>query len=103
MIVTSCPGHGNDAAQPQRGADGGQPFSSVCTRSSGAAGPRRSRWSFGEPAAQQMSTKKCRWLILGFLLVIVIGWATGQYDYGRLVAGKRPVFARLQVHLRSEE
>jgi hypothetical protein len=46
-----------------------------------------------------MSTKKCRWLLLGFLFVIVIGWATGQYDYERLVAGKRPVFARFQVHL----
>jgi hypothetical protein len=46
-----------------------------------------------------MTTKKWRWLLLGFLLVVVIGWVMGQYDYARLVAGKRPVFARFQSYL----
>jgi hypothetical protein len=46
-----------------------------------------------------MTTKKWRWLLIGFLLVVVIGWAMGQYDYSRLVAGKRPVFARFQSYL----
>jgi len=46
-----------------------------------------------------MSTKKRKWLFVGFLLVIVIGWAMGQYDYARLVAGKRPVFARYRLYL----
>jgi len=31
--------------------------------------------------------------------VVVIGWAMGQFDYARLVAGKRPMFARFQLHL----
>jgi hypothetical protein len=47
-----------------------------------------------------MTTKKLKWLFIGFLLVVVIGWAMGQYDYARLVAGKRPMFARLQLHLK---
>src|SRR5580692_442649 len=46
-----------------------------------------------------MITKKWRWLLAGVLIVVVIGWAMGQYDYARLVAGKRPVFARIQLHL----
>jgi len=46
-----------------------------------------------------MTTKRRRWLLIGFLLAVVIGWAMGQYDYARLVAGKRPMFARLQLHL----
>ena len=37
--------------------------------------------------------------MIGFLVVVIIGWAMGQYDYARLVAGKRPMFARLQLHL----
>jgi hypothetical protein len=45
-----------------------------------------------------MTTKKRRWALIGFLFVVIIGWAMGQYDYARLVAGKRPVFARLQLH-----
>ena len=31
--------------------------------------------------------------------VVVIGWAMGQYDYARLIAGKLPMFARFQLHL----
>jgi hypothetical protein len=46
-----------------------------------------------------MSTMKRRWLFAGLLLAAVIVWAMGQYDYWRLVAGKRPVFARFQLHL----
>lgn len=46
-----------------------------------------------------MTTKKRRWLIVGFLLVAVIGWAMGQFDYARLVAGKRPIFARVHLNL----
>ena len=46
-----------------------------------------------------MTTKKRRWLIIGFLIVVFIGWAMGQYDYARLVAGKRPMFARFQSYL----
>jgi hypothetical protein len=46
-----------------------------------------------------MTTKKWRWLLLGVLVVVVIGWAMGQYDYARLVDGKRPVFARVELHL----
>lgn len=47
-----------------------------------------------------MTTKKCRWLFIGFLLLVVIGWAMGQCDYARLVAGNRPMFARWQLHLK---
>jgi hypothetical protein len=39
-----------------------------------------------------------RWLFIGFLVVVVIGWVMGQYDYARLVAGKRPVFAHLRLY-----
>jgi hypothetical protein len=39
-----------------------------------------------------------RWLFIAFL-VVVIGWAMGQYDYARLVSGKPPIFARLQLNL----
>jgi hypothetical protein len=45
-----------------------------------------------------MNTKKCGWLFVGFLLVAVIVWAMGQYDYARLVAGQHPMFARIQLH-----
>ena len=38
-------------------------------------------------------------MVVGFLFVAVVGWTMGQYDYARLVAGKRPIFARLQLHL----
>jgi hypothetical protein len=46
-----------------------------------------------------MSTKKRAWLLAGFVVVAIICWAMGQYDYARLVAGKRPMFARFQLHL----
>jgi hypothetical protein len=46
-----------------------------------------------------MSAKKYRWLFIGFLFIAVIAWAMGQYDYARLDAGKRPMFARCQLHL----
>jgi hypothetical protein len=46
-----------------------------------------------------MTTKKIRWLFVGFALLVVVGWAMGQYDYARLVAGKRPMFARFQSYL----
>src|SRR5262249_32869952 len=49
--------------------------------------------------APAMPAKKCRWLFVGLAVVIVIGWAMGQFDYARLVAGKRPTFARVQLHL----
>jgi len=39
-------------------------------------------------------TKKFTWLIVGFLTLLGAIWATGQYDYSVLVAGKSPVFAR---------
>jgi len=39
-------------------------------------------------------------LVISFLLLLlVLGWAMGQYDYARLVDGKRPLFARLQFNL----
>jgi len=38
-------------------------------------------------------------LVVGFLFLVIIGWAMGQYDYARVVAGKHPIFARLQLHL----
>jgi hypothetical protein len=41
-----------------------------------------------------MKSARRRWLVVGFLSLVVIGWAMGQYDYARLVAGRRPVFAR---------
>ena len=44
-------------------------------------------------------TKKRRRLAICLLIVVVVGWAMGQYDYARLVAGKRPMFARFQLHL----
>jgi len=46
-----------------------------------------------------MSTKKCRRLFVWLLFVALFAWAMGQYDYTRLVAGKRPMFARFQLHL----
>jgi hypothetical protein len=46
-----------------------------------------------------MTITKRRWLFLGILLFVATGWAMGQYDYGRLVAGKHPLFARFQLHL----
>jgi hypothetical protein len=46
-----------------------------------------------------MIAKKFKWLTVGFLLVIAAIWAMGQYDYARLVAGKHPVFAPLELHL----
>ena len=45
-----------------------------------------------------MTTKTRRWLIVGFLFVVVVGWAMGQFDYARLVAGKRPVFAPVRLY-----
>ena len=39
-------------------------------------------------------------MLIGIMVVVVIGWAMGQYDYARLVSGKRPVFAGLQLHPR---
>ena len=56
-------------------------------------------FSLDDTTRHQMTTKKCRCLLMGFLLVVVIGWAMGQCDYARLVAGKRPMFARFQLHL----
>jgi hypothetical protein len=46
-----------------------------------------------------MTKTKRRALLIGFLLMVVIGWAMGQYDYARLVAGKHPMFARFRSHL----
>ena len=46
-----------------------------------------------------MNAKRCKRLSIGFLIVIVICWLAGQYDYSRLVAGKQPVFARWVLHL----
>jgi hypothetical protein len=46
-----------------------------------------------------MTKTKRRVLLIGFLLIVAIGWAMGQYDYARLVAGKHPTFARFQSHL----
>jgi hypothetical protein len=43
-----------------------------------------------------MITRRLKWLLIGFLALVVISWAMGQYDYVRLVAGKAPVFARLK-------
>jgi hypothetical protein len=31
--------------------------------------------------------------------VIALAWVMGQYDYSRLVAGKRPVFTVFRAHL----
>jgi hypothetical protein len=45
-----------------------------------------------------MTTKRRRWFLIGFLLVAFIGWAMGQYDYARLIVGKRPMFARLRMY-----
>ncbi len=38
-------------------------------------------------------------MLIAFLALVVIGWTMGQYDYSRLVAGKQPLFARIQLHL----
>jgi hypothetical protein len=46
-----------------------------------------------------MSTKKRKWLVAGLLLVVVIAWAMGQYDYARLVGDKRPVFTLHKSYL----
>jgi hypothetical protein len=46
-----------------------------------------------------MTTRKWRWLVIGFLALVVVGWAMGQIDYSRLAAGKRPLFARVQLRL----
>lgn len=43
-------------------------------------------------------TKKWRWLVVCVFVLVVLGWAMGQYDYVRLVGGKRPVFARVELH-----
>lgn len=47
----------------------------------------------------KMTTKKRRWMLIGLLLLVIMGWAMGQYDYSRLVAGQRPVFARVQLNV----
>ncbi len=52
----------------------------------------------GDTTHHKMTAKKWRWLFIGFLLVVVIGWAMGQYDYARLIAGKRPIFARVRLY-----
>ena len=36
---------------------------------------------------------------MGLLLLAIIAWSMGQYDYARLVAGKRPLFAQIRLHL----
>ena len=46
-----------------------------------------------------MSAKKRKILLGIFLLAVLFGWSAGQYDYSRLVAGKRPVFALFILHL----
>ncbi len=46
-----------------------------------------------------MTTNKRKWLFIGLLLAVVVGWTMGQYDYARLVAGKRPMFARFKSYL----
>lgn len=45
-----------------------------------------------------MSPQKYRWFIVALLLSLILIWAMGQYDYERLVAGKRPLFARLSLN-----
>jgi hypothetical protein len=39
-----------------------------------------------------------RTLFIVLILLLAIGWAMGQFDYARLVAGKKPFFARLQLY-----
>ena len=46
-----------------------------------------------------MSTKKRRLLVVVFLIMLFMVWVMGQYDYSRLVAGKRPMFAWHQSYL----
>ena len=46
-----------------------------------------------------MKPARRRRLVFGFLFMVVISWAMGQYDYARLVDGKRPVFARFRLGL----
>ena len=45
-----------------------------------------------------MTSETRRRFIVGFLFVVVVGWAMGQFDYARLVAGKRPVFAPVRLY-----
>lgn len=47
--------------------------------------------SFGDTNAMTKKTRK--WLIVGLLLAVVVGWGIGQFDYARLVVGKHPTFA----------
>ena len=46
-----------------------------------------------------MITKKFRRLFIVFLILVAMAWVMGQCDYARLVAGKRPMFARFPLHL----
>jgi|SRR5580693_1808822 hypothetical protein len=46
-----------------------------------------------------MKSSRRKWLVAGFLFLVVVGWAMGQIDYTRLVAGKRPLFARFSLGL----
>jgi hypothetical protein len=46
-----------------------------------------------------MNFKKRKWIFIALLLVIVVVWSMGQYDYTTLVAGKRPIFARSKMFL----
>ena len=45
-----------------------------------------------------MKIKKFVWLFI--ILIVVVGWAMGQYDYNRLVDGKPPIFARIRLELK---
>ena len=46
-----------------------------------------------------MKSSRRRWLVAGFLFLVVVGWAMGQIDYARVVDGKRPLFARFTLYL----
>lgn len=42
-----------------------------------------------------MNARKHKWILIGLTLAVIAAvWAMGQYDYARLVAHKRPTFAR---------
>ena len=87
-----------DLAQPERGADGSQPFRSVQPRTSAAAGPHRSRSSLGRSMRKPLKIFLCEvvaaTLLAGgaFLLVAVylpfinpslFGWATDEHGRTR--------------------
>jgi hypothetical protein len=46
-----------------------------------------------------MKAKTFKWLLLCLVIVAVVVWIMGQYDYARLSAGKQPTFARWKLYL----